>query len=134
MDGGWCGRGGIGVDWLVVLVEGDGSGAGDIGDEGEGDRVWRDIGNGGNGDDVTGFDAGFGGFFYLEGSERDAGSYGNEDNDRKENCKDTLDGDAPDLVVGDLGFLGLFELNEFSFGKVVTMPFGAAVDVETFAD
>ncbi len=65
--------------------------------------------------------------FGLVQSERNEGDGGKEEGDRKENGKNGFDGNTPDAVKVNFGFLSLFEGVELAFREKVTVIFRTGV-------
>lgn len=85
-------------------------------------------------DQFTGFDAGFLNTLDLIEGKRNSGDGGKNGNDGQKNGENGFDGNAPELMVFELGFLGSLEGVELAEGEVVAVIFGASVDGDAFGD
>lgn len=100
-------------------------------DENLGVRYWSDQGGC---QDVTSLNAGFLGRPQLFNDGGHGGNGGEDNNQGDDNGKSRLERNTPELMIVNLGLLGLFEMKELIFGKEVAMIVGTSKDGDGFRD
>lgn len=85
-------------------------------------------------DQFTGFDAGFLNTLDLIEGKRNSGDGGKNGNDGQKNGENGFDGNAPELVVFEFGFLSPLEGVELAEGEIIAVVFGASIDGDSSRD